>query len=129
MLIKSSVLWFAILIMAILNGILREKILIPALGAFGAFLTSGMILSLCIFAVAYFAVPWYGRLPSVQWMIIGAFWLGLTLLFEFGFGFLQRKPLHEILAAYTFKDGNIWPLVLFATFFAPWLMAKWRRLI
>lgn len=128
--IKSLVPWFGILVLAILNGILREKRLIPVLGTSSALIASGAILSFCIFAVTFVVVPWYGRLPSAQWLLIGLFWLLLTLIFEFAFGrLIQGKPWRELLAAYTFEGGNIWPLVLVAMLLAPWLMAKWRGLM
>ena len=127
--LKALALWAAILALAMFNGILREKALIPAMGSFGAFIASGTILSACIFIVAYFAVPWYGEMSSLQWLLVGVFWLLLTLAFEFGFGrFAQHKPWPELLEAYTFKGGNIWPLVLIAILISPWLMAKLRSL-
>ena len=43
------------------------------------------------------------------------------------FALLSRgKPLSEILEAYTFKDGNIWPVVLLITAAAPWLASMLR---
>ena len=128
--LKAFALWFAILALAMLNGVLREKALIPAMGSFGAFIASGLILSGCIFAVAYFGAPWYGRLSSASCFLLGLFWLVLTLGFEFGFGrFVQHKPWAELLEAYAFKGGNIWPVVLVAILISPWLMAKWRGLV
>jgi len=126
---KAFALWLAILPLAILNGVLRESLLVPALGSYGAFIASGAILSACIIAVAWFGAPWYGRLRQAQWLQIGAAWLFLTLAFEFGFGrFVQHKGWAELLQAYAFKDGNIWPLVLLVTLAAPWLAARWRNL-
>ena len=124
--LKASVLWLAILVLAILNGILREKALIPAMGSFGAFIASGALLSACILAVALVGAPWYGRLPSARWLRVGLFWLLLTLAFEFGFGFMQNKTWSELLEAYAFSGGNIWPLVLVVTLAAPWLAARAR---
>ena len=62
------------------NGTLREKALIPALGSFGAYLASGAILSACIFLVALAGAPWYGPMTSPQWWLVGAFWRVLTLV-------------------------------------------------
>jgi hypothetical protein len=126
---KAFSLWLAILIMAIINGILRDKALIPAMGSFWAFIGSGAVLSGCIFTVAFVAVPWYGGLSSSQWLLVGLLWLLLTLAFEFCFGrFAQHKSWVELLEAYTFKGGNIWPLILVVTLFSPWLAAKLRGL-
>lgn len=128
--LKALALWMAILLLAIINGTLREKALIPALGAFAGFITSGIVLSCCIFFVALLAAPWYGHLSSSQYWAIGLFWLFLTLIFEFGFGrFVQHKDWAELLRAYTFKSGNIWPLVLILTLVSPWLAARLRSLV
>jgi hypothetical protein len=128
--LKALALWVAILILAMLNGTLREKILIPSIGSFGALIVSGIILSGCIFLVAFLAAPWYGKLTPSAWLLIGLLWLSLTLVFEFGFGrFVQHKEWPELFEAYTFKGGNIWPLVLVATAISPWLTAKWRGLV
>jgi len=127
--LKALVLWLAILALAIANGLLREKILIPRLGSTTGLVSSGILLSAGVLLVAWAGAPWYGSLTSWQWMLVGAFWLGLTLMFEFGFGRLvQHKTWGEMLEAYTFKDGNIWPLVLLVTLVAPWLVAKIKGL-
>lgn len=128
--LKALLLWFIILALAILNGMLREELLIPAVGGVAAFIASGVILAICIFAVALTASPWYGPLTSHQWLLIGAFWLLLTLVFEFGFGrIVQHKTWIELFQAYTFREGNIWPMVLIVTFISPWLAAKIRGFI
>ncbi|MGQ9696254.1 MAG: hypothetical protein ACUVWV_16090 [Thermodesulfobacteriota bacterium] len=128
--LKAIIIWFLILWLAILNGVLREKVLIPAVGSFTGFVASGAILSICIFLVAFAAGPWYGLLTSRAWLLIGVFWLLLTLAFEFSFGrFAQHKSWADLLQAYTFRGGNIWPLVLLVTFISPWLAAKCRGFI
>lgn len=127
--IKAVLLWLAILVLAILNGALREVMLIPAWGSYAGLVVSGMILSICIFLVASAAAPWFGPLTSRQWLWVGSFWLLLTVVFEFAFGrFVQHKSWADLLHAYSFQGGNIWPIVLFVTFVSPWSAAKLRRL-
>jgi hypothetical protein len=127
--LKALALWFGILALAFMNGALRAQVLIPALGHAGGLISSGLILSACIFGVAFAAAPWYGRLTSHQWLLIGAFWLVLTLIFEFGVGrLIEHRSWAELFEAYTFKGGNLWPLVLLAAFIAPWCAAKARGL-
>ncbi|GAB2592166.1 hypothetical protein GCM10026986_20260 [Nitrincola alkalisediminis] len=46
--------------------------------------------------------------------------------FELSFGLWQGKSWSVLLEAYTFKGGNIWPIVLAATLFAPYIGAKLR---
>jgi len=128
--LKALLLWSGILVLAFANGALRTEVLIPAFGKTAGLISSGLILSACIFGVALAAAPWYGQLTSNQWLLIGMFWLVLTLMFEFSVGrFIEHKTWAELLEAYTFKGGNIWPLVLVAAFIAPWCAAKARGLV
>ena len=127
--LKGAVLWFVMLVLAILNGILREEMLVPVLGSFAGLIASGINLSVCIFLVAFSGAPWFSPLISRQWLLIGLFWLALTVAFEFSFGRLaQHKTWAEVLGAYTFKGGNIWPIVLLVTLISPWIAAKIRGL-
>lgn len=125
--VKVFAVWLGILVLAIANGTLREAVLIPALGKAPGLILSGVLLCATIFAVAYFALPWFRLAPGASYAAVGLGWLCLTLTFEFTFGhFILGKPWSRILEAYTFKDGNVWPLVLVVTAVAPYLAAKFR---
>lgn len=124
---RAIALWLGILVLAIANGALREALLIPAVGRTTGLTASGLVLSLAIFAVAVAAVRWL-KPPSARgcWRV-GVLWLALTLAFEFSFGRLvQHKSWDELLQAYSFSDGNIWPVVLLVTLIAPRLAAALR---
>lgn len=124
--IKAVAVWALILPLAIANGAFREAVLLPGLGNPWAQMLSGLLLSACIVGVAAVFVPRIGRDKSMRPWRIGLLWLALTLVFEFGFGRLVAgRSWPELFAAYTFADGNIWPLVLVVTACAPSL-AVWR---
>jgi len=123
--LKSIAVWLAILVCAVVNGGLREALLIPSLGKPVALVTSGVLLSIVIVVVSVVLVPRLGKLSISQCQYIGLLWLCLTLVFEFGLGrFVQHQSWQQLLEAYAFKDGNIWPLVLVVTFFAPLLAVR-----
>tara|TARA_R110000772_G_scaffold63282_2_gene141757 strand:+ start:2689 stop:3072 length:384 start_codon:yes stop_codon:yes gene_type:complete len=126
---KALAIWAGILVMAVLNGTLREFFLVPKLGTAPGFFLSGVLLSLLIVLLTYLSLPWIDARRITELASIGLGWLCLTLLFEFSFGLLQGKSWQVILEAYTFRDGNIWPLVLFVVATAPYLAAKLRGLI
>lgn len=125
---KVLAVWLGILVFAVLNGTLREAVLIPAVGKFAGMVSSGVILSTCIFLAAFFAAPWFGRRPATQFWLIGTAWLVLTLLFETGIGLAQQRDFSELFRAYTFENGNLWPIVLLATLVSPWLAGLLRGL-
>jgi hypothetical protein len=123
---RALVAWFVILVLAIGNGLFREAVLIPYLGTVPGMILSGVLLSGIIFFGAWLFLPWLATRFPAQRIAIGAGWLVLTLVFEFSFGLLEGKTLSGILEAYTFKDGNIWPIVLLVTAASPWLAGKFR---
>lgn len=124
---KALAIWAVILGLAVANGILREWVLVPGLGTAPGQLLSGVILSCLILMVTCWSLPWLKPQRSGQLAAIGFGWLVLTLLFEFSFGLLQGRSLPQILAAYTFEGGNIWPIVLLVTAFSPWLATRFRE--
>jgi hypothetical protein len=119
--------WLLILALAVANGAFRDAFLFPRLGNPAALLTSGIVLMLCIHVVAHVLVSRCRPASPCQCFGIGVFWLLLTLAFEFGFGRAQGKSWAELLDAYSFRDGNLWPLVLLTVLAAPWLAARRSR--
>lgn len=121
--------WALILVGAIANGALREAVLVPLWGRPTALVASGLLLSAVVLAVAIVLARWM-RLPSrpsAATVAAGVLWLGLTLAFEFGFGRgVQGRSWSELLQAYSFEGGNLWPLVLLITLAAP-SVAAWVR--
>jgi hypothetical protein len=126
--VKALLIWLLILGLAFLNGGLRELVLVPLMGLPYALLLSGAILSACVLAVAMATLPKIGSITTYETLGVGVFWLLLTLLFEFGFGrFVQHKPWEELLEAYTFAHGNVWPIVLLVIVFAPLIARRLRN--
>jgi len=124
---RASLAWVGILALAILNGAVREGLLVPRLGRTPGLVASGLLLSALVLLVAFATLRWIAPATRAQAWAVGALWLALTLGFEFGFGALvKHKPLHELLAAYRFADGNLWPLVLLVVLVAPALAQRLR---
>ncbi len=127
LLFKSCLAWLVILVLAMANGALRDTVLIPLLGKSGGFVVSGLLLCCFIAFVAYGLIRFQRGIASRQGVLIGMLWLGLTLVFEFSFGhFVLHQSWAELRAAYTFKDGNLWPVILLVTFLAPYIAAVFQ---
>lgn len=126
MFVRAFVVWFGILVLAFANGTFREVVLVPWLGPRMAHATSVLLLSGVVLVVSRLSLRWL-RLPSnaAAWAV-GALWLGLTLLFEFGFGRLRGLSWEVLLADYDLAAGRVWPVVLATTLVSPWLS---RRLL
>ena len=125
--LRAALVWVLILVLAIVNGGFRESVLVPRFGIPAGQLVSGLLLIGCILVVSYLLVPRLGARSRGQLLGIGVLWLALTLVFEFGFGLVQGESWSELFAAYTFRDGNIWPVVLAITLVAPVLAGRRDR--
>jgi len=90
-LLRSLTVWFLILLGAIANGGLREAVLLPRLGTLPAFVLSGALLALVILGVALASIGWLRIHRASSALKTGAFWLLLTLGFEFGLDISSRE--------------------------------------
>lgn len=58
---------------------------------------------------------------------IGAFWLVLTLLFEFGFGLARGNGLSHLLSEYNILEGRVWILIPVWITIAPYFFYRIKR--
>nr|MBP9944668.1 hypothetical protein [Desulfomicrobium sp.] len=113
-------LWAAIIPMAIANGIFRDAVLVRSLGQKRARTVSGLSLSAVILAWTILTITWVPLPGLMQYAGVGLLWLTLTVAFEFFFGrVVAKKSWQELLRAYRFENGDIWPLVLMAVAVSP----------
>ena len=127
MFLRTIAIWFVLLIIAVLNGAVREALIIPRLGRGAGHVISTVTLSTAIMFVAWTAISWIGARGTADAFLVGSTWLGLTVAFEFVAGhYLFRKPWEELFADYNIVQGRIWIVVLLATLLAP-VWAVWQR--
>ncbi|MCL2682031.1 MAG: hypothetical protein FWE63_00930 [Bacteroidales bacterium] len=126
---KSILIWALIIPLAILNGGLREKVLIPWIGERCAEPISGTILCILILIVSLIFIPRIGKGESKIYWKIGILWIALTIIFEFIFGITTGHSFSELLKAYDITTGNLWLIIVIFTGIAPWLVAKIKRII
>lgn len=115
--IMAILIWIMIIPIAILNGGFREYILVK-LGILARPL-SGIILSICIFAVAYFLVPKIKNCVKRDYIIFGVIWFILTNLFDLVAYIKDGGGFADLLQSYNILTGNTWLIVVLTTLFAP----------
>jgi hypothetical protein len=120
--VRALAVWGLLLVLAVLNGGVRDTWLSPVLGDTIGRAISSVLLALLILLATWLTIRWIGPTTPGQAMAVGALWVGLTLGFEFGVGHYGfGKSWAELLADYDLLRGRIWILVLLATFVAPML--------
>jgi hypothetical protein len=117
---RTVVIWLVLLGLAILNGGVREAVLVPRFGREVGQAASTILLSVLILLVGWLSIPWIDPRSLQDAWTIGILWVALTLAFEFLAGhFVFGKPWNELLADYNLLAGRIWVLVLIVTLMTP----------
>ena len=128
LLLHAFLAWLAIAVAAILNGILRQAVLIPTLGDPLAQVLSILLLLAIIVGISAYFVRRPGRdLQPSSLLLVGLAWAAGAVLFEFALGRLVLDvPWSELLAAYDVRTGALWPLAPLAMIAAPPLLGRRR---
>ena len=129
MILRALAVWLLLLILAVLNGGLRDTQLSPRLGDTVGRGISTLLLCGLIVLATWLTIGWIRPGGSREALAVGALWVALTLAFEFGVGHYGfGKPWPELLADYDLSRGRIWIAVLVVTLLAPWWTARSREL-
>ncbi|MCK4339483.1 MAG: hypothetical protein KAW87_05810 [Candidatus Cloacimonetes bacterium] len=116
--------WFIFIIAAILNGVLRNSFIAPKVGEHAGHVISTIILICVILLGTYLFISNLNiNYTKTDLLLVGAFWLILTILFEFIFGhYVIGHSWSKLFADYNILKGRVWSFVLLITFIAPYLM-------
>ena len=129
MLLRAFAVWLSFVLIAVMNGAVREAVIVPRLGLIRGGQLSAILLAVAILLVTYVTIEWIApRTRRGAWRI-GFTWLLLVLVFEFGLGRAQGIPWSAMLDEYKFWNGKLWVLVLLATTTGPFLAGRLRHLI
>jgi hypothetical protein len=127
---RAGAVWLAILVLASLNGAIREAWLLPHFGPTVGRAVSTLVLAGLVLLVTWFAIPWINPTTAGRALGVGTLWTVLTLAFEFLAGrYLFHQPWSMLLQDYDVTRGRIWLLVLVVVFFAPFWTARARGLL
>ena len=118
--------WFIFGIIAILNGTFRNSFITPKVGEHAGHVISTIIFICVILAVTYLFISNLKiNYTRTDLLLIGAFWLILTILFEFAFGhYVTGTSWNRLFADYNILKGRVWSLVLLTEFIAPLLFGS-----
>lgn len=120
--VYAFLIWVMIIPIAILNGGFREYVLVN-LGGLARPL-SGIILSVCIFVVAYLLVPKIKNCVKRDYFFFGVMWFILTNLFDLSAYIKEGEGFAGLLQSYNIFMGNTWVLVVLTALFAPAIVVR-----
>jgi hypothetical protein len=122
--------WFGLMIVAILNGVLRTfgfaKVM-PELRAHQVSCFSGILL----IGLAVWLLDKKWEIESKnQAFLIGFIWILMTVIFEFAFGhYVMKHPWERLFHDYRIDEGRLWILVLLWTDIVPFVVFAIRQTV
>lgn len=125
---KYVIAWFPMIIIAIGNGLFREKFLANRLSELQAhqLSTASMIVLFGIYVWILFKI--WTPISASQAIIIGLIWLVLTVVFEFLFGhYVAGHSWDKLLHDYNILKGRVWLLVLIWITIAPYIIYQIQK--
>jgi len=117
---KHILWWFAFPFVGILNGVLREATYKNFTGNLLAHQIS-TITGIVLFGIIFYFIFKKWKIGSIKHAIlIGLIWLGLTILFEFGFGhYIMKNSWEKLFHDYNIAEGRVWGIFLLWITIAP----------
>lgn len=120
--------WFVLLLTAIVNAALREKVLKPlfepALGKWAHQLSVFTALILMFAMTMVFLRMQSAPYDAGDLWIVGMTWCMMTVIFEFGFGMARGMRFRELVAMYHFWKGELWLFLVLGLIALPTLANK-----
>jgi hypothetical protein len=113
--------WLGFMVIAIINGVVRNSVYKPYVGDLLAHQISTIIIILLFSIVIKFTLqPYLSQLTYFQLFLIGLIWVAMTIAFEFTAGhYLFGNSWENLLADYNIFKGRLWILVLLTELLAP----------
>jgi hypothetical protein len=125
--LRAIAVWLVIVVVESVHGTARTLWLEPVLGSFRARQLSVFTACILIAVIALLFITWLGASRKGMLLMVGALWVMLTLMFEFGVGRLVLGFSWERLTEdYDISRGGLIGLGLLFMFAAPYLAARMR---
>ena len=117
--------WFVLVIVAIINGTIRNVVYKDCLGDLRAHQLSTLT-GVILFGLVIWGFTRLWKITSAgQAWTIGFLWLALTIVFEFLFGhYVMGNSWSKLFHDYNIFAGRVWILVLIWTTIAPYVFYK-----
>jgi len=124
-LIRYLLAWVAMLIIAIVNGALRQATFTKVLPELRAHQLSTLTGSIFIGLFIWLVIRTWPPSSGCHALLIGFVWLLLTVAFEFFMGLvLLHRSLNQVLQDYNLLAGRVWVLFLAWLTVAPWVFFR-----
>jgi hypothetical protein len=127
LLIRSFIVWLAIIVAEVFHGVVRAAVLVPQVGDARARQIGVLTGSVIILALAVAFVRRLGATSRRQLFVIGVLWVVLTVIFETVFGrFVLGASWQRLLSDYNPAEGGFLGFGMLFLALAPFLATRIR---
>jgi hypothetical protein len=123
---RAALVWMLMMVAETVHGIARELFIAPVIGDLRARQIGVLVASLIVLAIAWASALWMGASTRRVQIIVGIFWVALTIVFEFSLGRAIGASWDRILSDYNPLRGGWMLLGLLVALTAPMLAASLR---
>ena len=119
--------WLGMVIIAVANGMVREKLYGQSMSELSAHQLSTLT-AIILLGIYIFVLTIVFQIQSAkQAFTISGIWMIMTVIFEFVFGhFVAGHSWSTLFMDYNILKGRVWVIVLIWTFIAPYVFYRLR---
>jgi hypothetical protein len=121
---RGLLIWFVIMLVETLHGVLRGALVVPRIGATAAERLGWPVAAVLVLVISVLLIRWTGIRGKAPLLRLGAAWAVLTVGFELLVGVLRGLDGQALLAALDPRSGTVaWSaaLMLLTPLLAAWL--------
>ena len=123
--IQALGIWLIMLVCAVINGGIRDKLYAAHVGEYSAHVISTLILTSLVFVIASIFIKIKNITDTSILFQIGILWVLLTMSFEFlFFHYVAGAPWQKLIADYNIFKGRLFILLILADLLSPFLASK-----
>jgi hypothetical protein len=122
---RATLAWMLIMLLETASGIVRNVFIAVAIGDLRARQWGVLVGSLLVLLVTRLVLRWMKAHTTRAQLIVGGYWVALTLALEILLGRQQGLAWSRIFSDYDPAQGGFMLLGLAMMFIAPWLVARW----
>lgn len=124
LIVRVVLTWFLFIPIAIINGIVREKLYKQYVGDLTAHQISTVVAAAAFILLSYFMLKSEISDATIKDLFkIGLFWVLMTMFFEFWFGhFIDGVSWNKLFEDYNLFKGRLWGIFLLVIFLTPYIV-------
>jgi hypothetical protein len=124
--LRATLVWMLIMLAETGHGVVREVFIAPAIGGLRARQLGVLVGCIIVFVIALLLARWMKAGSRRDQFRVGAYWVALTLVFEFALGHAMGLSWTRLFSDYNPAHGGFMLLGLVFLFLTPWLTRKLR---